>query len=189
MSLTPETRAEIISWIKTVVFAMVFALFITRVVIVNATIPTGSMEDTIMPNDRIVAFRLAYVTSEPQRFDVVVFKYPDNEETLFVKRIIGLPGETVEIRDGKVYVNGSDVPLNDSFTKDKATGNSGPYEVPYGCYFMLGDNRNASADSRSWQNKYLSKDKILGKVILRYFPLSDIRIYGGIDDTPLLEMP
>ena len=178
MNLTPEAKAEIISWIKTVVFAMVFALFITRVVIVNATIPTGSMEDTIMPNDRIVAFRLAYVASEPQRFDVVVFRYPDDESVLFVKRIIGLPGETVTIRDGKVYINDSGVPLDDSFTKNKAVGDDGPYEVPDGCYFMLGDNRNSSADSRSWENTYLRKDKILGKVILKYFP--SIKIYSDL---------
>ena len=86
MRLTSDTKSEIISWVKTIVFAMVFALFITRVVIVNATIPTGSMEDTIMPNDRIVAFRLAYITSEPERFDVVVFKYPDDEKVLFVSK-------------------------------------------------------------------------------------------------------
>ena len=178
MSLTPETKAEIISWIKTVVFAMVFALFITRVVIVNATIPTGSMEDTIMPNDRIVAFRLAYIASEPRRFDIVVFRYPDDETVLFVKRIIGLPGETVEIRDGQVYINNSDTPLDDSFTKNNATGNNGPYEVPEGYYFMLGDNRNSSADSRSWENTYLSKEKILGKVVFKYFP--NFQIYRSI---------
>jgi len=181
MGLTPETKAEIISWIKTVVFAMVFALFITRVVIVNATIPTGSMEDTIMPNDRIVAFRLAYLTSEPQRFDVVVFKYPDDEEVLFVKRIIGLPGETVEIRDGQVYINSTDIPINDSFIKAEWVGNEGFYEVPEGSYFMLGDNRNSSADSRSWQNTYLSKDKILGKVVFRYYPLP-IKIYSDVEN-------
>jgi signal peptidase I len=178
MRLTPEAKAEIVSWIKTVVFALVFALFITRVVIVNATIPTGSMEDTIMTNDRIVAFRLAYLASEPERFDVIVFKYPDDEEVLFVKRIIGLPGETVEIREGKVYVNGSDIPLQDSFTKNTDIGNAGPYEVPDGSYFMLGDNRGNSADSRSWENKFLSKDKILGKVVFRYFPR--IKIYYDV---------
>jgi len=177
MKMTPETKAEIISWIKTVVFAMIFALFITRVVIVNATIPTGSMKDTIMPNDRIVAFRLAYVTSDPQRFDVVVFRYPDDEKVLFVKRIIGLPGETVTIRDGMVYINGDDVPLDDSFTKSNAFDDNGPYEVPDDCYFMLGDNRKESADSRAWENTYLSKDKILGKVIMRYFP--SIKIFKG----------
>jgi len=178
MSLTPETKAEIISWIKTIVFAMVFALFITRVVIVNATIPTGSMEDTIMPNDRIVAFRLAYIASEPQRYDVVVFRYPDDEKVLFVKRIIGLPGETVTIRGGKVYINDSDTPLDESFTKNKPDEvDNGPYVVPEGCFFMLGDNRNSSADSRSWENTYLSKEKILGKVILKYFP--SIKIYNS----------
>jgi len=154
----------------TIFLAIGSPIIITRVVILNATIPTGAMEDTIKPNDRIIANRLAYVTSEPQRFDVVVFRYPDDEKVLFIKRIIGLPGETVTIREGKVYINDSDIPLDDSFSKNNSEGNNGPYEVPDGHFFMLGDNRNSSADSRVWENTYLSKDKILGKVLFRYFP-------------------
>ncbi|MCL2699282.1 MAG: signal peptidase I [Defluviitaleaceae bacterium] len=179
MNLTPEIKAEIISWIKTVVFAVIFALFITRVVIVNATVPTGSMENTIMPRDRIVASRLAYISTEPQRFDVVVFRYPDDEQLLFVKRIIGLPGETVTIREGKVYIDDSDVPLTDSFTKNNEhVGNYGPFTVPENSFFMLGDNRGSSSDSRSWTTPFLNRDKILGKVVFRYFP--NIMVYRNI---------
>ncbi|MCL2462144.1 MAG: signal peptidase I, partial [Defluviitaleaceae bacterium] len=99
-----ENINEVISWIKTILFAVILAVFINQVVIVNATVPTGSMEDTIMPNSRIVAFRLDYLFTTPKRFDIVVFRYPDDRTQLFVKRVIGLPGETVSIRDGEVYI-------------------------------------------------------------------------------------
>lgn len=171
----PETKAqkvkrEIIDIIKTVVIAIFVAFIITHFIIVNAVVPTGSMKNTIMPNDRIVAFRLSYLFSEPQRGDIIVFRAPDNEEVLYVKRIIGLPGETINIVDGKVYVNDSTEPLEDSYILEKMEGSFGPYTVPEDSYFMLGDNRNDSQDSRYWQNTFVKKDKILGKAIFKYYP-------------------
>ena len=128
------------------------------------------MEYTIMTGDRIFGNRLAYINKDPQRFDIVIFKYPDDETQLFIKRVIGLPGETVEIRDGKVYIDGAETPLDDSFTPEPPQGNWGPEVVPEGSYFMLGDNRNRSKDSRFWTNTFVKKEKILGKAVLRYFP-------------------
>ena len=107
---------------------------------------------------------------DPERFDIVIFKYPDDESQLFIKRLIGLPGETVEIRDGKVYINGSDEPLDDSFVPEVPTGNYGPYKVPENSYFMLGDNREYSRDSRFWKNTFVSFDEIVGKAVVRYYP-------------------
>jgi signal peptidase I len=164
---------EVVSWVKLVVFAVLFALFINQFVIVNASVPSGSMENTIMTNDRIVAFRLSYLFAEPQRFDIVVFRFPDNEEKLYVKRIIGLPGETVLIADGRVYIDDSETPLRDGFVKAAPYGDFGPYDVPEDCYFMLGDNRGTSDDSRKWENKYVNRGKILGKVVFRYYPSFD----------------
>ena len=92
------------------------------------------------------------------------------KKELFIKRIIGMPGETVEIKDGKVYINGSEEPLKDSFTPETPVGDYGPYTVPEDSYFVLGDNRNYSRDSRFWNNPYVAEDKILGKAVLRYFP-------------------
>lgn len=123
-----------------------------------------------MTGDRIFGNRLAYINKDPQRFDIVIFKYPDDETQLFIKRVIGLPGETVEIRDGKVYIDGSETPLDDSFTPEPPQGNWGPEVVPEDSYFMLGDNRNRSKDSRFWTNTFVKKEKILGKAVLRYFP-------------------
>lgn len=166
-----DMKSEIISWSKTILLALLLAWVVNSFVLVNATVPTGSMENTIMPKDRIVALRLSYLTSSPQRGDVIIFRYPDDltGETLYVKRVIGLPGETVEVTGGKVYIDGSETGLDEPYTKEDAIGDFGPYEVPEGCYFVMGDNRNNSLDSRYWQNTYVPEDQILGKVIFRYY--------------------
>lgn len=153
-----------------IIFVVVVVFIVNNVLLINAKIPSESMEDTIMTGDRIFGNRLAYINKDPQRFDIVIFKYPDDETQLFIKRVIGLPGETVEIRDGKVYIDGSETPLDDSFTPEPPQGNWGPEVVPEGSYFMLGDNRNRSKDSRFWTNTFVKKEKILGKAVLRYFP-------------------
>ena len=157
-------------YVKMILFVVIVVLVVDNFLLINAVIPSESMENTIMTGDRIFGNRLAYLFDDPERFDIVIFKYPDDESQRFIKRVIGLPGETVEIREGKVYINGSDTPLDDSFTPETPVGNFGPYTVPEGCYFMLGDNRNNSRDSRMWDNPYVKKEKILGKAVLRYFP-------------------
>lgn len=161
---------ELWEYIKMIIFVVVVVLIVNNFLLINARVPSESMEKTIMTGDRFFGNRLAYLFDDPERFDIVVFKYPDDESQLFVKRVIGLPGETVEIKDGKVYINGSETPLDDSFTPDTPTGDYGPYVVPEGSYFMLGDNRNHSGDSRFWKQPYVEKEKIVGKAIFRYFP-------------------
>ena len=161
---------ELWEYIKMIIFVVVVVLIVNNFLLINARVPSESMEKTIMTGDRFLGNRLAYLFDDPERFDIVVFKYPDDESQLFVKRVIGLPGETVEIKDGKVYINGSETPLDDSFTPETPTGDYGPYVVPEGSYFMLGDNRNHSGDSRFWKQPYVQKEKIVGKAILRYFP-------------------
>ena len=166
---------EILSYIKILAVAVIVAFLFTRFIIVNAQVPSGSMENTIMTGDRVVGNRLSYLTKDPERYDVIIFKYPDDESQLFIKRIIGLPGETVEIRDGHIYIDGSSEPLEDVETKEYMVGNYGPYTVPEGCYFVMGDNRNDSKDSRYWINPYVSKDKILGKAVFRYWPITEMK--------------
>ena len=111
----------------------------------------------------------------PERGDIVIFKYPDNEEETYVKRVVGLPGETVTIENAKVYIDGSETPLDEPYLKEEWTVATGPYtfEVPEDCYFVMGDNRNDSWDARYWTNTYVSGDKILGKAIFTYWPLSE----------------
>lgn len=165
---------EIISFIAPMIIAVIVALILKNFVFANAVVPTGSMLNTIQEKDMIIASRLAYINNDPERYDVVIFKFPDNEDKIYVKRVIGLPGETVEIVNGIVYVtkpDGETVQVDSSFiTNCNPSGDYGPYTVPEECYFMLGDNRNSSEDSRFWNNKFVSKDKILGKVMFRYFP-------------------
>jgi len=170
-SVRNELLKDALSWGKTILFAVVFALLFNRFVIVNARVPSGSMEATIRTNDRIIANRLSYMFSDPTRFDIVVFPSPDRPDQLNVKRIIGLPGETVNIVDGLVFINDEPRPLRHDFVLGGISGNFGPFEVPDGHYFMLGDHREDSVDSRRWQTTpFVCGTDILGRVVLRYFP-------------------
>jgi len=124
-----------------------------------------------MTDSRVISSRLAYVIGEPKRFDIIMFHPPDDETSIpYVKRIIGLPGEKVEIRSGKVYIDDSSAPLDDSFIKEEARGDYGPFAVPKDSYFVLGDNRNGSYDSKNWVHTFVPKGNILGKVFVEYFP-------------------
>ena len=165
---------ETVSWIETIVFAVVFAFLITTFLIVNAKVPSASMETTVMTGDRLIANRLSYKLSKPERYDIVVFKFPDDESKLYIKRIIGLPGETVNIRNGHVYINDSTEPLREDFLHEPMRTEDATFVVPEGHYFMMGDNRNHSSDSRFWENKFVAEDKILGKAAFRYFPVKSI---------------
>lgn len=169
------TMRELWDYVKMIIFVVVFVLLLNNFIIINAKIPSPSMEKTIMEGDQLFGNRLAYRFGEPKRLDIVIFKYPDDESQLFIKRVIGLPGEKVDIVDGKVYINDSKTALEDSYLPEEMEdGTWGPYTVPEDSYFVLGDNRNNSRDSRYWTNTFVHRDKILGKAGLRYWPLNKI---------------
>ncbi len=175
-------RQEIMEYVRMIIIVVLVVVLVDGIVFINAKIPSASMEKTIMTGDRIFGYRLAYGINidlgpirikkkmkDPERFDIIIFHYPDDESKLFIKRLIGLPGETVEIIDGKVYIDGAEEPLDDSFVNGVPIGDFGPYVVPENCYFMLGDNRNNSKDSRFWENTYVTFDQIVGKAVVRYW--------------------
>lgn len=168
MNWKNRLKREALELGKLFLFTLVAAFFIRENVMAAGDVPTGSMEETVMTGSRILINRLAYVLEEPERGDIVAFYYPDNPQEIYLKRVMGLPGETIEGIDGYVYING--VKLENDYTTQVLEKDFGPFEVPEGCYFMMGDNRNNSWDSRYWQNKYVEKAEILGKVSLEFYP-------------------
>ena len=127
-------------WIREILpYAVLLgAVLLFRVfILINATIPTESMENTIMTGTRVMGLKCSYWFSEPERGDIIVFKAPDDPDTPYVKRIIGLPGDTVEIIDGQTYVNGE--ALEEDYLAEPMDGSFGPYEVPEGAYFVMGE--------------------------------------------------
>ena len=162
-------KKELRSWLVIIAAAAIIAIVLNKFVFLRTEIISGSMIPTIEINERVIANRLAYLLSDPKRGDVVFFANPDNESETFVKRIIGLPGDKVEIKKGKVYINDSEKPLSETYLKEKAAKEDyGPYYVPAGHYFLLGDNRNISRDSRFWSTPYVAREKLYGKALFGY---------------------
>ena len=140
---------ELLSWVLVFAVAFVVAYVVNNYIIINATVPSGSMENTIMTGDRMIGNRLAYIKDGPKRGDIIIFKYPDNESKLFVKRVIGLPGETVEIVNGEVIITNRQDGTDDGVYEEPylleewVNNNDGyKYEIPEDAYFVMGDNRN-----------------------------------------------
>lgn len=161
-------------WVPTLIIALLIALVLNTYVIQGMRVPTGSMIPTIQIGDRIMVEKMMKFTH--LKFgDVVVFHPPlaGRKKELFVKRLIGLPGDTIQVKNGFLYRNGEKVV--EPYIAEKMTYSYGPKTVPPGDYFFLGDNRNVSEDSHLWPNTpYVKKDKIVGKALFVYFPLSQI---------------
>lgn len=150
-----------------IVFVVVFVFFHT--VVLWGIVPSSSMEPTLNIGDAVIVNGLAYVKNEPVRGDIIVFKGSEGDmvgKTL-IKRIIGLPGDDVMFIDGTIYINGQKYQeeyLNESIVTDSPFD----YEVPEGCYFVMGDNREHSHDSRFWSDPFVKKEEIKGKMIFNF---------------------
>lgn len=158
---------ELFEWSKLVLLSLIVAFWLKNNVVASSLVPTGSMEETVMAGSRIVINRLAYLYDTPQRGDIIAFYYPDDGKTRYLKRIMGLPGEEIEGIDGKVYIDGKEI---QDFTPNKFYEDFGPYDIPQDCYFMMGDNRCNSWDSRYWTNKFVNIEDIIGKAVFEYYP-------------------
>lgn len=163
---------EICSYLIIVAAAAFIAVAINKFVIINAHIPSTSMVPTLNVDDRLIGFRLAYLFSEPKRGDVVIFEHSFSEgsekETL-VKRIIGIPGDKIRIDDGGVFINGERL-SEDYLAAPMNVLSASEFTVPENSYFMMGDNRNVSYDSRMWANTYVTRDEIIARALFKYYP-------------------
>ena len=166
---------ELVAWLKTLASAAVYATLIVTFGFQVARVEGQSMAPTLADQDRLIVNKLAYRIGEPQVGDIVMLYYPLNPDKSFVKRVIAEEGDQVRIVDGRVYRN--DVPIDDDFvpTEYRSHDDWGPQVVPEGYYFVMGDHRNNSSDSRHWG--FVPKKYIIGKVQLRWWPLPHARVF------------
>ncbi|MDY7020615.1 MAG: signal peptidase I [Cyanobacteriota bacterium] len=183
---SPQDNSEN-AWVegfKTIGLSIVLALGIRTFVAEARYIPSGSMLPTLEINDRLIIDKLGYKFKDPVRGDVVVFSPTEQLKTqykdAFIKRIIGLPGETVKVRDGLVYINGE--PLDEKYIAEEPQYDWGPEVIPENSYLVLGDNRNNSYDSHYWG--FVPRDHIIGRAIVRFWPPNRV---GGLDESPLYD--
>lgn len=178
--IPPALRSEILEYVQAFAIAIVLAAFIITFIAQSFVVEGSSMEPSLHNRERLLVNKLVYRFKEPQRGDVVVFRYPANPKRKFIKRIIGVPGDIVEVRDGHVILNGQ--VLEEDYTMDLTLGTFGPEVVPPGHYFVLGDNRNNSDDSRFPDVGFVPRANIVGKAFVTWWPPSEI----GLVRTPKL---
>ena len=166
---------EMMAWLRTLVSAAVYATLIVTFGFQVARVEGGSMAPTLKTEDRLIVNKFAYVVGDPQPGDIVMLYYPVDPDKSFVKRVIAQAGDHVKIEDGRVYVN--DIALADDFVDpDFRSHDDRPVTVvKEGYYYVLGDHRNNSSDSRDWGE--VPKKYIVGKVQLRWWPLTNARVF------------
>jgi signal peptidase I len=170
-----QVREELVAWVKTVLSAAVYAILIVTFGFQVARVEGQSMAPTLEDQDRLIVNKLIYRWSAPRRGDIVMLYYPRDPSKSFVKRVIAEEGDTIRIVDGRVYVN--DVPVDDNYVLPEFRNHEdyGPLVIEQGYYFVMGDHRNNSSDSRSWG--LVPKRYIIGKVQLRWWPLPTARVF------------
>lgn len=159
-----------------IVIAFVLAMILRTFVIEGRIIPTGSMLPTLQLQDRVMVNKFIYRFKDIQRGDVIVFAPPEelNSKDDYIKRVIGLPGEKIEVKDSKVYVD--DKALVEPYIAEPMTYTYGPVVVPDDCLFVMGDNRNYSQDSHAWQGAWLTMDRVKGKAFVIYWPVKEMNL-------------
>lgn len=177
--MSVEQENPWIEGLKTVALSAVLAFGIRTFVAEARYIPSGSMLPTLQINDRLIIDKVSYHFTQPERGDIVVFQPTEelrqqNFKDAFIKRIIGLPGDTVEVKDDTVFVNGE--ALSENYLQDYPDYEWGPQTVPEDQYLVLGDNRNNSYDSHYWG--FVPRENIIGRAVVRFWPLKRL---GGVE--------
>ncbi len=181
--MSEKEENPIVELLKTLVSAGILAFGIRACVAEARFIPSESMLPTLAIDDRLIVEKVSYRFREPKRGDVVVFSPTDtlkeqNYKDAFIKRVIGLPGDVVEIKNSNVYVNNQE--LTEKYILNAPNYNYGPMKVPDGQYLVLGDNRNNSYDSHYWG--FVPRENLIGRATVRFWPLNRL---GPLDQTPL----
>jgi len=174
-STASRVGEELLAWLKTLASAAVYATLIVTFGFQVARVDGLSMAPTLEDHDRLIVNKLVYEMGDPRPGDIVMLYYPLNPDKMFVKRVIASEGDVVRIVDGHVYVN--DIPLHDDYVPEEFRSHDdwGPTVIQQGYYFVMGDHRNNSSDSRHWGQ--VPKKYIVGKVKVRWWPLQDARIF------------
>lgn len=180
--MNPRLRYILKEWIEPIALAVILALVIRTFFFQAFKIPTGSMRPTLIESDRVLVNKFLYRFKEPQRGDVIVFRYPVDGKKDFIKRLAGLPGETLAIKQGKLFINGK--VLEESFKMRKFYyynredwdygSEDRAIKIPEDSYFTLGDNSAQSSDSRNWG--FVPKKNLIGKAFMVYWPPKRIRM-------------
>jgi len=160
---------------KTLLVAFLLAQMIMGSVAQAFQVEQYSMEPTLLPHDRVLVTKFIYRLRDPVRGDVVVLRYPRNTHRNYIKRVVGLPGEKIQIKKGVLYANGERV--QEAYINGEILGDYGPVTVPAGSVFVLGDNRNNSEDSRAFGP--LKQNLIVGQAVLIYWPVPRVRVLVG----------
>ena len=182
---------RVLEYAAIVAAAVLVALAVQAWLLKPYRIPSGSMLDTLRPGDRVLVNRAVYHLRDPQRGDVIVFRYPQDPDIVFIKRVVGVPGDLLQVRGGHLYVNDRRVAepyvhrtggrVDPTVAQAAIAGSTlhdpwslaEPYRVPAGNYFVMGDNRTDSDDSRDWGT--VPRTAIVGEGLATYWPLSRLR--------------
>ena len=173
MEKETSTAAEIKDWIVSIVVAVALAMFIRTFIVELYVVDGPSMRPTLESEERLVVNKFIYRFRTPEKGEVLVFQYPRDPSRDFIKRVIATPGDTVEIREGRVLVN--DQLLTEDYILEKTRSEYPKSTVPEGRIFVMGDNRNNSEDSRFADVGFVPYDLIKGKAILVFWPISQYK--------------
>lgn len=168
----PEPKSELREYIEALAVAVGLALFIIVFIAQSFLVQGGSMLPTLHDGERLLVDKVTYRFREPARGEIVVFRYPANPSRKFIKRIMGVPGDRVEIRDWTVYINGD--AIQENYIHGPTYNDFGPVTVPEATVFVLGDNRNQSEDSRFDDVGFVPLSHVVGRALVVYWPLTEV---------------